>query len=74
MAVSRSSHPIANLLLPSHAPRSSEPHTNGLQKRRIEDEGNDVDASTFKPCARFLPTGGREYTVSIAVPGSIITE
>lgn len=44
------------------------------QKRRINDDGDDVDPSTFKPCARFLPTGGREYTVSIAVPGSIITE
>lgn len=44
------------------------------QRRRTDDDGEDVNTSTFKPSARFQPTGGRDFTVSIAVPGSIITE
>ncbi|KAF3768847.1 DUF171-domain-containing protein [Cryphonectria parasitica EP155] len=50
------------------------PTDHRAKKRKIEDEGGDGGASTFKPCARFQPTGGREYTVSIAMPGSIITD
>lgn len=30
--------------------------------------------NTFKPAARFHATGGRDFTISIAVPGSIITD
>ncbi|CAN8100546.1 unnamed protein product [Discula destructiva] len=43
------------------------------KKRKIEDDG-DIGVNTFKPCARFQATGGRNFTVSIAVPGSIITD
>ncbi|EXJ95282.1 hypothetical protein A1O1_00402 [Capronia coronata CBS 617.96] len=36
----------------------------------VDHEGLDVDTS--KPSAVFQPTGGRSYTLSVALPGSII--
>lgn len=50
------------------------PRTNIEQRRRTDDEGEDGGVNTFKPAARFHATGGRDFTISIAVPGSIITE
>ncbi|KAI0018139.1 DUF171-domain-containing protein [Xylariomycetidae sp. FL0641] len=41
------------------------------KKRRITHDGDYVDTS--KPSAFFQPTGGREWTVSIAVPGSVLS-
>ncbi|ROW16475.1 hypothetical protein VPNG_02901 [Cytospora leucostoma] len=44
------------------------------KRRRTDDEGDDGGINTFKPATRFLATGGRDFTISIAVPGSIITD
>ncbi|RWA05171.1 hypothetical protein EKO27_g9935 [Xylaria grammica] len=41
------------------------------KKRRITREGDYVDTS--KPTAFFQPSGGREWTVSVAVPGSVLS-
>ncbi|KAH8166764.1 hypothetical protein CIB48_g1500 [Xylaria polymorpha] len=41
------------------------------KKRRITREGDYVDTS--KPTAFFRPSGGRQWTLSIAVPGSVLS-
>ncbi|KAI1493366.1 putative RNA methyltransferase [Biscogniauxia mediterranea] len=41
------------------------------KKRRLTKDGDYVDTS--KPTAFFHPTGGRDWTVSIAVPGSVLS-
>ncbi|KAF2965860.1 hypothetical protein GQX73_g7749 [Xylaria multiplex] len=41
------------------------------KKRRITREGDYVDTS--KPTAFFKPSGGRQWTVSVAVPGSVLS-
>ncbi|KAK6859467.1 hypothetical protein PG995_003103 [Apiospora arundinis] len=41
------------------------------KKRKVSEHGDYVDTS--KPTAFFQPTGGRSWTVSIAVPGSILS-
>jgi hypothetical protein len=43
------------------------------QKRRLDTE-DDADAPAFKGQPRFRPTVPREWTVSIAVPTSLITK
>ncbi|KAF7514629.1 hypothetical protein G7054_g15146 [Neopestalotiopsis clavispora] len=40
------------------------------KKRKISRNGNFVDTS--KPTAMYQPTGGRTWTVSVAIPGSIL--
>lgn len=47
--------------------------THSCQKRRLDTEDEQV-GSTFKPSARFNPTEPREWTVSVAVPTSVIAE
>ena len=47
------------------------PLTDLSQKQRITREGDYVDTS--KPTAFFKPSSGREWTVSVAVPGSILS-
>lgn len=50
-----------------------------LQKRKL-DQANEYGANTVdepdtsKPSAVFTATGGRQYTLSIALPGSIIAK
>ncbi|KAI1323626.1 DUF171-domain-containing protein [Xylariaceae sp. FL0255] len=41
------------------------------KKRRINQDGDYVDTS--KPTAFFKPIAGREWTVSVAIPGSVIS-
>ncbi|KAI0149468.1 DUF171-domain-containing protein [Xylariaceae sp. FL1272] len=41
------------------------------KKRRLTTDGDYVDTS--KPTAFFQPNGGREWTISIAIPGSVIS-
>ncbi|KAI1263504.1 DUF171-domain-containing protein [Xylariaceae sp. FL1019] len=41
------------------------------KKRRLTRDGDYVDTS--KPTAFFQPYGGREWTVSVAIPGSVIS-
>ena len=47
-----------------------------VQKRKTESTNNDHEAApdTTKPSAVFKPTGGRDFTLSIALPGSIIAK
>lgn len=42
-----------------------------MQKRKTTQGGDFVD--TTKPSAFFQPSGGRPWTVSIAVPGSVLS-
>ncbi|KAI1343471.1 DUF171-domain-containing protein [Xylariaceae sp. FL0016] len=41
------------------------------KKRRTTQDGDYVDTS--KPSAFFTPSGGREWTVSVAIPGSVLS-
>ncbi|CAK3791526.1 related to transcription co-repressor GAL80 [Lecanosticta acicola] len=49
-------------------------HPIPIEKRKTEASSNDRDGApdTTKPSAVFKPTGGRDFTLSIALPGSII--
>jgi hypothetical protein len=42
------------------------------QKRKISQQQTAEDVDTSKPSAIFTPKGPRLYTVTIALPGSII--
>ncbi|KAK6071137.1 methyltransferase C9orf114 [Seiridium cupressi] len=42
-----------------------------FKKRKVTSEGDFVDTS--KPSAFFQPQGGRDWTVSVAVPGSVLS-
>ncbi|GAB1311577.1 hypothetical protein MFIFM68171_01787 [Madurella fahalii] len=44
------------------------------KKRRLDTDDNGSRSTTFKAPSRFRPTEPREWTVSIAVPTSIITD
>ncbi|KAI0172497.1 DUF171-domain-containing protein [Hypoxylon sp. FL1284] len=41
------------------------------KKRRLTKDGEYVDTS--KPSAFFKPAGGREWTISVAIPGSVLS-
>ncbi|KAI0835439.1 DUF171-domain-containing protein [Hypoxylon sp. FL0890] len=41
------------------------------KKRRLTKDGDYVDTS--KPSAFFKPPGGREWTISVAIPGSVLS-
>ncbi|KAI2466501.1 DUF171-domain-containing protein [Annulohypoxylon bovei var. microspora] len=41
------------------------------KKRRITKDGDYVDTS--KPTAFFKPSGGRDWTISVAIPGSVLS-
>ncbi|KAL2440983.1 hypothetical protein ABEF95_010287 [Exophiala dermatitidis] len=49
--------------------KTTNPRTNGLPGTSSHEE---ADVDTSKPSAVFQPTGGRSYTLSVALPGSII--
>lgn len=51
----------------------SRPTEHKAKKRRLDTDG-DREVDTFKPAIRFKPTEPREWTVSVAVPTSIITD
>lgn len=53
-----------------HGFQNVAPKLTNFQKRKVSEYGDYVDTS--KPTAFFQPTEGRSWTVSIAVPGSII--
>ena len=38
------------------------------QRRKVE------SSVEYKPSTRFMPLGGRNYTVSVAIPTSILSE
>jgi hypothetical protein len=44
------------------------------RKREFNSKNHQDDVDTSKPTAVFRPTGGRSYTLSIALPGSIIAK
>ncbi|KAK0730078.1 putative RNA methyltransferase [Lasiosphaeris hirsuta] len=48
------------------------PYEHQAKKRRMD--GDDGPIDTFKPATRFRPTVPREWTVSVAIPTSIITD
>ncbi|MCJ1393572.1 hypothetical protein MMC18_006447 [Xylographa bjoerkii] len=49
------------------------PH-NTKKRKRAENSSNDNDLDTSKPTAIFEPGQGRAYTLSVALPGSIIAK
>jgi len=44
------------------------------RKRELNTKNRHDEVDTSKPTALFRPTGGRNYTLSIALPGSIIAK
>jgi len=44
------------------------------RKRELNSKYHHDEVDTSKPTAVFKPTGGRSYTLSIALPGSIIAK
>jgi len=44
------------------------------RKREHNSKNHHDEVDTSKPTAVFRPTGGRNYTLSIALPGSIIAK
>ncbi|KAJ9134505.1 DUF171-domain-containing protein [Coniochaeta hoffmannii] len=54
----------------------SNEHT--AKRRRLDNDGEEerpqMDTTSFKPSARFKPTEPRDWTVSVAVPTSVITD
>lgn len=70
------SHPSdkSGKVLPT-APFSLSAPINLLQKRKRELDGHsNNETDTSKPTAVFNPSGGRAYTLSVALPGSIIAK
>lgn len=51
-------------------------HLDTMQKRKSHAAGEELEAmpDTSKPSAIFTPTKGRQHTLSIALPGSIIAK
>ncbi|KAG5913116.1 hypothetical protein E4U53_005002 [Claviceps sorghi] len=49
-------------------------HERKNKKRKTAHDGVQQDRSSFKPSATFIPfEGGRDWTVSVAIPSSILT-
>ncbi|KAG5927363.1 hypothetical protein E4U42_002306 [Claviceps africana] len=49
-------------------------HERKNKKRKTAHDGAQQDRSSFKPSATFIPLeGGRDWTVSVAIPSSILT-
>ena len=45
-----------------------------MKRKASVDVSNEEEINTLKPTAYFKPKGGRAYTLSIALPGSIIAK
>ncbi|KAK3372380.1 putative RNA methyltransferase [Podospora didyma] len=50
------------------------PYEHQTKKRRLDNDGGDGQDSFKGPTTRFRPTVPREWTISVAVPTSIITD
>ncbi|EFX01995.1 deoxyribose-phosphate aldolase [Grosmannia clavigera kw1407] len=47
-------------------------HSDSTQRRKVE--ASESQAMAFNPSTRFQATGGREWTVSVAIPTSILSD
>jgi hypothetical protein len=48
--------------------------SNMMKKKRKTGHNGNQDTTSFKPSAQFTPVeGGRDWTVSVAIPTSILT-
>ncbi|EEH34892.1 deoxyribose-phosphate aldolase [Paracoccidioides lutzii Pb01] len=50
------------------------PHRRKITHEYFSEPNDGIDVDTSKPTAVFTPRGGRSYTLSVALPGSIIAK
>ncbi|KIV79239.1 hypothetical protein PV11_06808 [Exophiala sideris] len=58
--------------MPKEQKRKRENGEDKPRKKKSRDDTEDVQVDTSKPSAVFQPSGGRSYTLSIALAGSIV--